>query len=68
MPVTCLHTVVTQPCIVVRQLTRKKARKINNLRHFFDFFGFLGRPPAGGASTWLDSLEIFLRFAIDLSP
>jgi hypothetical protein len=65
MPVTGLHTQVTRPCIIARQLARQKFCKINDLRDFLDFFGFLGRPPAGGARTWLSSLEILFGFAFD---
>ena len=65
MPVTGLHRPVPRPCIIVRQFTGRKACKINDLRHFVHFFGFLGSQSVGGARTWLSSLEILFGFAFD---
>ena len=67
MLVTCLHRPVPRPCIIVRQLTGRKACRINDLQHFVYFFGFLGGRLAGGARTWLSSLEILFGFAFDFS-
>jgi len=59
-PVTRLPTAVTEGCIDARQLFCEKARNINGLRDFLHFSGFSGPGPAGGARTWLSSLEVLL--------
>ena len=65
--VTRLHTAVTEGRIDARQSFCGKARNINGLRDFLNFSGFSGPGPAGGARTWLSSLEVLLWFVHALS-